>query len=112
MTFGIETTVLADGSVTVVDARTVSACKVRQLALVRQACAEWILAAAPDYRQRNAALGVLDENEAEAVRTVVMAGREHCAELEAAIDAVAWNGQESTRKAACDAVQAIHWGTP
>ncbi|MBF0212273.1 MAG: hypothetical protein HQM00_01775 [Magnetococcales bacterium] len=46
---------------------------------------ELILAAAPDYKQRNAALGIYTPEEAEAIRSVIRTHRDACNATEAAI---------------------------
>lgn len=97
------------GITTVVDSRYVTACRAEQLARVRADCGAAIIAAAPEYKQRNAALGLLSQADAAAVVAAVQACRARCDELEAAINAVAWSGTEQTRAAACDAIQAINW---
>jgi hypothetical protein len=94
---------------TVVDDRIFSMCVDHQLQQIRSKAMELILTVAPDYKQRNAALGLLDPAEAQALKDEIQTIRTKSNGYEAAINSVAWDGQESTRPAACDAVQAVRW---
>lgn len=97
------------GETTVIDKRVFNDCVVNQLRYIREAAAKEILDFAPEYKQRNAALGLLSEEEIQAMKEHIQSVRNHSNELESQIAAISWNGQESTRSAACDAVQAIVW---
>jgi len=55
------------------------------LARLRAAASAWIYAAAPEHKQRNAALGLYSEAEAQAIRDAVAAGRAAYATAEAAV---------------------------
>ena len=70
---------------------------------------ELILAAAPEYKQRNAALGLLDQTETDVMKQAIQDIRAISNSKEAEILAVVWDGTEPTRAAACDAVQAVRW---
>ena len=104
-----ERIIAADGTETVIEQRSVEECRAAQLEQVRRACEEAILAAAPDYKQRNAALGLLTTaEEAEVVSTITTARTEY-ARCKSLIEAVAWDGTEGTRAACCDAIQAVRF---
>lgn len=97
------------GQTTVIDNRVFSECVVNQLSYIRKTAAEMILAVAPEHKQRNAALGLLSEEETQSLKDHIQSTRTHSNQKEASIKAVVWDGQESTRSAACDAVQAVVW---
>lgn len=98
-----------DGTVEVIDDRDFAGVKEFQLAAIRAEARRRILAQAPEYRQMNAALGLLPPAEAAALKTHIDQVRAQSNLLEQQIEAVTWDGQESTRAAACDAVQAVVW---
>jgi hypothetical protein len=98
-----------DGSITEIDERVFSLVKENQLNAVRSRAMELILDFAPEYKQRNAALGLLSQQETDAIKNHIQTIRTQSNQKEAAIEAITWNGQESTRKAACDAVAEIYW---
>ena len=97
------------GQTTVIDNRVFSQCVAKQLEYIRETAGEQILAVAPEHKQRNAALGLLTEEETQALKQHIQAIREHSNQKEALVNAVVWDGQESSRSAACDAVQAVVW---
>lgn len=97
------------GETTVIDNRVFSQCVAKQLEYIRQSAAEQILALAPEHKQRNAALGLLSEEETQAMKTHIQSTRAQSNQKEAQILAVVWDGNESTRSAACDAVQSVAW---
>jgi hypothetical protein len=109
MNIGVQYLHHPDGSTTIIDTRVFSECVTFQLNLVRERAKELILQVAPDYKQRNAALGLLSDTEANAIRAHIENIRTISNQKEAEILAVIWDGQESTRAAACDAVQNVHW---
>jgi hypothetical protein len=94
-----------DGSTTIVDPRVFSECVTFQLNLVRERAKELILEVAPDYKQRNAALGLLSEQETNEIKQKIQEIRTISNNLEIAIQAVVWDGNEQTRSQACDLVQ-------
>ena len=98
-----------DGSVRVIDDRRYLDVVAWQIESVKQQARDQILAAAPEHRQRNAALGLLTVAETDVIVSAISMARNKSAELQRAIAAVRWNGQEESRSAACDAVQRVTW---
>jgi len=92
-----------------IDERVFDVCVNHQLQTIRDRAKELILVVAPEYKQRNAALGLLDQNQADQLKQDIQTIRAISNSKEAEILAVTWDGQESTRAAACDAVQAVRW---
>ena len=80
-----------------------------QLKMIRQKARDLILEVAPEYKQRNAALGLLTDQEAQQIKTDIQNIRNTSNSLEQQILAVTWDGTEETRPAACDVVQNIRW---
>jgi len=97
------------GQVLTIDERIFSHCVEYQLKIIRERAKDLILEGAPEYKQRNAALGLLSDTEANAIRAHIESVRTISNQKEAEILAVIWDGQESTRAAACDAVQNVRW---
>ena len=97
------------GETYTVDERIFSMCVEHQLKTIREHAKELILAVAPEYKQRNAALGLLDSVEADAMKQAIQDIRAISNSKEAEILAVVWDGTEPTRAAACDAVQSVRW---
>lgn len=97
------------GETTVIDDRIFSHCVEHQLKLIREHAKELIMLSAPEYKQRNAALGLLSQQETDEVKTEIQNIRTISNQKEGEILAVIWDGNESTRPAACDAVQAVRW---
>ena len=91
------------------DERVFSMCVDHQLKTIREHAKELILEVAPEYKQRNAALGLLDQTETDAIKQAIQSIRAISNSKEAEILAVVWDGTEPTRSAACDAVQAVRW---
>lgn len=102
-------TILTDGSVQVTDNRDFAACRDAAMDRLRTDCEAAILAAAPDYRQRNAALGLLSAEETAQVRDAIDACRAEYERCKSLILAIQWDGTEATRAACCDAVQAVRY---
>lgn len=98
-----------DGTTTMVDQREFYSLKTYQLNYIRERAKELILEQAPDYKQRNAALGLLSDAEANAIRASIQQIRTISNQKEAAIEAITWDGNPATRAAACDAIEAIYW---
>jgi hypothetical protein len=98
-----------DGSVTIEDTRTVEGTRAEHLDRIRTACTASILAVAPEHTQRNAALGIVP---IEPIVEAISARRDLYHTLQASILAVTWDGQEATRTAACDAIEAVQWEEP
>lgn len=99
-----------DGSTTLVDQREFYSLKEYQLNYIRERAKELILEGAPEYKQRNAALGLLTDAEANAIRAHIQSIRTICNQKEAQIEAVTWDGDPASHAAACDAIEAINWG--
>lgn len=98
-----------DGTVEHIDQRTVDACRAFATAQLRRACTASILAAAPEHKQRNAALGVLPREDLDAITDAIRTRRDAFARLYAEIIAVDWDGVEATRPAACDQILSVRW---
>lgn len=100
-----------DGSTTVLDQRTPTQSAAAVLRLMRERCEREILALAPDYRQRNAALGLLSQEETQFVKDAINGPRARLAAIEAQLAALVdgWDELEATRAAVCDAIEAIGW---
>jgi hypothetical protein len=92
-----------------IDERVFDFCLNHQLQTIRNRAKDLILEGAPEYKQRNAALGLLSDAESNAIRAHIESIRTISNQKEAEILAVIWDGQESTRAAACDAVQNVRW---
>jgi|694.fasta_scaffold117947_3 hypothetical protein len=99
----------ADGTTTIVDKRTFSDVVSNQIYGFKKAAEDEILKSCPEYKQRNAALGLLTAEETEFIKTTIQHVRTKCHELEQQVLAIHWDGNESTRGEACDAVQNTHW---
>lgn len=105
MNIGVQYLHHPDGSTTIIDTRVFSECVTFQLNLVRERAKELILQVAPDHKQRNAALGLLSEQETNEIKQKIQETRTISNNLETAILAVIWDGNEETRSQACDLVQ-------
>lgn len=97
------------GEVVVTDNRVFNECVEQQLKTIREEAAKQILEIAPEYKQRNASLGLLTQQETDFIKTHIQNIRNQSNSLESQINSIMWDGQESTRSAACDAVQSIFW---
>lgn len=102
-------TILDDGSVQVTDDRDFAACRDAAMERLRADCEAAILAAAPEYRQRNAALGLLSAEETAQVRDAIAACRAEYERCKSFIIGTQWDGTEATRAACCDAVQSVRF---
>jgi len=92
-----------------IDDRNFNDCVSFQLQEIREKAKQLILSAVPEYKQRNAALGLLTDEETQQIKNSIQTIRTRSNQKEAEINAITWDGQESTRSAACDAVQSIIW---
>jgi len=92
-----------------IDERVFDFCLNNQLQTIRNRAKDLILEGAPEYKQRNAALGLLSDAEANAIRAHIESIRIISNQKETEILSVVWDGTEETRSAACDAVQAVRW---
>jgi len=97
------------GEIITVDEREFSHCVEHQLKVIKEYAKELILKVAPEYKQRNAALGLLSQAETDQVKTDIQNIRTISNQKEAEILGVVWDGTETTRSAACDAVQSVRW---
>jgi len=98
-----------DGQLTIVDERNFNDCKNQQLKYIKEKAMELIIAAVPEYKQRNAALGLLSDEESQQIKNTIQNYRNISNSLEQQILMVIWDGTEETRAAACDAVQSVTW---
>jgi hypothetical protein len=96
-------------TLTEIDERVFSDCVVFQLQVIREKAKELILAVAPEYKQRNAALGLLTQQEINEIKANIQSIRTVSNQKEAEILSVVWDGTEANRPAACDSVQAVRW---
>jgi hypothetical protein len=80
-----------------------------QLAHFRTMATEEILAFAPEHKQRNAALGILTQEETLAITEKIMDIRDHCHDCEALVSLITWDGNDATHAEACDKIQAVVW---
>lgn len=97
------------GDYVVRDERIFSDCVEFQLKKIKNIAKDLILEVAPDYKQRNAALGLLSQQETDQIKTDIQTIRNISNQKEQQILSVVWDGTEATRPAACDAVQAVRW---
>lgn len=93
----------------VIDDRIFSDCVENQMKTIREHAKELILSVASEYKQRNAALGLLSQQETDDIKTAIQTIRNISNQKEAEILAVVWDGTEANRPAACDAVQLVRW---
>lgn len=98
-----------DGSTTVIDNRVFSYVVENQIKGFKKAAEDEILKLCPEYKQRNAALGLLSPEETEFIKNTIQHIRTKCSTLEEEVLSVTWNGKNSTKSKACDKVQSIHW---
>ena len=98
-----------DGTATITDNRDFFDCKIFAVQKTKEKAMEKILVLAPDYKQRNAALGLLSEQETQQIKDNIQTIRNISNSLEQQILAITWDGTEETRISACDAVQDIRW---
>lgn len=106
---GIKITVNSDGTVTTTDNRTFSDVVAVAILGIKKSAEEEILSRYPEYKQRNLGMGILSREEETEMRLGIDAIIAHSHDLEDQVNAVTWDGQESTRAAACNAVQNIYW---
>lgn len=98
-----------DGTIEHIDARTVDACRAFAIEQLRKTCTASILAAAPEHKQRNAALGLLLHEKTALIADAIQVRRNEFARLRDDIMAVHWDGAEATRAAACDQILSVRW---
>jgi hypothetical protein len=73
--------------------------KIERIADMKQACTDDIMTVAPDYKQRNAAMGIYDATKNQGIINWVQKQVQQCNTLEAQINACT----------TCDDVAAISW---
>ncbi len=108
----ISTETLVDsktGEIVFIDNRIFSECVAYQLQELKRIASEKILAVAPEFKQTNAALGILSQEETQVIKDHIQTIRTQANLMETQINSISWDGQESTRSTACDAVQSIFW---
>lgn len=98
-----------DGTITDIDERVFSLVKEAQLKYIRQTAMDLILEQYPEFKQRNAALGLLSSQETQDMKDFIQQIRTISNQKETAIESIVWDGYEATRKTACDSVEQISW---
>jgi hypothetical protein len=96
-----------NGNVTITDERVFSDCKEFALQQLRKQAMEKILEVAPEFKQRNAALGLLSEEETNILKLNIQNIRNLSNQKENEILGIVWDGTEETRSSACDLVLSI-----
>jgi hypothetical protein len=76
---------------------------------IKQSAKEEILSRYPEFKQRNLSMGILTAEEEREIRNGIESIRLYAHSLEERVLAVQWDGQESTRAAACDEISTIYW---
>jgi hypothetical protein len=100
----------ANGTVqSIIDEREVEAVRDHRLDRIRKRAQRHIMEAVPEYKQRNIAMGIITGAEKTALVGKINEIRDYCNGLEDQINAVTWDGEESTRAAACDSIEAVGW---
>ena len=92
-----------------IDNRNFNDCVAYQIQYLKDKASSIILEYAPEYKQRNAALGLLSEEETNEIKTHIQNIRSIYNSLEQQILAITWDGTEENRPTVCDAVQNIKW---
>lgn len=98
-----------DGTFVIIDDRNVEDCKLYKHNELRKEAMKTILEVAPDFKQRNAALGLLSAEETNIIVTHIKNIREQCDDLLNAVDNISWDGNESTRSQVCDMIMNINF---
>ena len=98
-----------DGSTTLVDQREFYAYKAYYLNYIHERAHDLIIAVAPEYKQRNAALGLLTTEEADSIKTHIQNVRAISNQKETQLEAITWDGDPATHAAACDLIETITW---
>lgn len=92
-----------------IDERVFEMCVIFAIKEIKTRAKDLILEIAPEYKQRNAALGLLSIEETNQIKYDIQSIRSISNQKELEILQIIWNGQESTRIIACDAIQNIRW---
>lgn len=98
-----------NGEIVVEDNRVFSEVVKVQIESFKNSAQQEILTLCPEFKQRNAAMGLLSEEETNYIKTKIQNIRNKCHNLEQIVLAITWDGTEETRSAACDAVQKTYW---
>ena len=98
-----------DGTVVIVDNRVFSAVVENQINSIKESTKNEILSKYPEYKQRNAAMGILSTEEELQIKRGIESIRNYSDILEQQVYSIVWNGAEKDRKRACDEVQSIYW---
>jgi len=106
---GIEYVSNPDGSVSLIDNRIFSVMKDFAIDTIKDSAREEILSRYPEFKQRNLSMGILTAEEEREIRNGIESIRLYAHSLEERVLAVQWDGQESTRAAACDEISTIYW---
>ena len=97
-----------DGSTTLIDLRVFSIVKQNQIKAIKDRAMELILEKAPEYKHRNAALGLLSNEETDKIKQDIQSIRILSNQKESQIESIVWDGNKETEAAACDAVELIY----
>jgi hypothetical protein len=98
-----------NGNQTIIDERIFDMVVTNQIETIKNLAKEEILNRYPEFKQRNAALGILSAEEENDLKRGIESIRNYSNLLEHQIQGVLWDGTEEDRKRACDEVQAIYW---
>lgn len=109
MKFSAQYIYYPDGTLEIIDDRIFEDCKTFQIQRLKIVATEKIIEVAPDYKQRNAALGLLSSQETQDMKDFIQQIRTISNQKETAIESIVWDGYEATRKTACDSVEQISW---
>jgi hypothetical protein len=97
-----------DGSTTLIDLRVFSIVKQNQIKAIKDRAMELILKKVPEYKQINAALGLLSNEETDKIKQDIQNIRILSDQKENQIESIVWDGNKETEAAACDAVELIY----
>lgn len=103
-----------DGTVEDIDDRTVMDTLNASRARLMAACEASILEAAPEHAQRNAALNLLEQREAQEIRDAITMRRAHYRSLRTFMEdaAAGWDGTDEDRRRTCDYIESVEWSEP
>lgn len=110
MKFSTQHIYYPDGTLEIIDDRIFEDCKTFHIGRIKKLATERILELAPEHKQRNAALGLLSQEETDGIKSTIQTIRNAVNSAEQQIISIVWDGTEETRAAACDAVQAVRCG--
>jgi len=104
-----EQIILNDGTLIVIDNRIFSEVVSAKIENLKTFAQEKILNLCPEFKQRNAAMGLLSPEETTYITSTIQSIRDKCNQLEQRVLDVTWDGTEENRSAACDIVQTMDW---